>query len=693
MPSEKSWNRLSAALQNLEYDLAHLGISEKKVGLARDTALEAIYDIHGRFEQQRIENRGSPAQDFDAFYQIESDLSEFANSQTMSVLAPLPSLRSDGAIVLVRDAYEAVSRAAGKRAAGYEAELHFATIRDLLEQLAADVLMIAKEISESTTAQVQPGVRRGANLLDNIALFLQEFEVDENDHRTRSFVESTVGRVRTIVMEANYPSIEQACATIETNLTLIGGYVDQRIAALLTEDTDDIGDTVTSDASTASIDIGDQSLPPEFVGEVGDVLEVVYKLETAVARIVNEHPEQQARGQDILDRLRMIRDPLSEALHQGSLEHAIAVLAVGWQSAIEIDASAVAQLGKAANLLGMDFRVAELITKLGLLSNWPEDGKNGASIASPPPFPELPRGPRFEMVGGKFELSREAHADLKNADLSRLETLLPVIRERVKEAIALFGRNRAYSHIHSALESYSQALEGDAQSLNYTLIATFGVLLANAEDAANRSISDRLLPELEDTERAVLKTILDLHGPFILSTEEGRSLLADAAAYKRTEAETETFKAASIEFVHAINDEGLTSQATGEFLIEATENIGEGRHPSRSSVVGSGIVQSVATTVVVGGALLYLLPAVSPTALQWAIGVIVGDGIKRSRLGQSASNIVKDALDDPLQRNTLKRLRSFILSNETTLRRIAGAEREWKWLHDWLDWLKRQGEN
>ncbi|XAZ21461.1 hypothetical protein LVY75_21785 [Sinorhizobium sp. B11] len=384
MPSEKSWNRLSVALTNLEYDLTHLETGSDKALAARDVALVTIRDFHERFKQQRSQSSGSFAIDFDAFDRIESDVSDFANSATMAVLAPLGSVRENGSIVLVRDAYEAVTRAATKRAAGYEAALHFETIRDLLEQLAADVSVIAKEISESTTAQAQPGVRRGANLLDNIALFLQEFEVDENDHRTKSFVESTVGRVRTIVMEANYPSIEQACTTIETSLTLLGGYVDQRIAALLTEDTDDIGDAVTSDASTASIDIGDQALPPEFVGAVSDVLEVVSGLETAVARIVNEHPEQQARGQNILDRLRMIRDPLSEALHQGSLDHAIAVLAVGWQSAVEIDASAVAQLGEAANVLAMDLRVVELVTKLGRLSNWPAkiDGYQSEALPS-----------------------------------------------------------------------------------------------------------------------------------------------------------------------------------------------------------------------------------------------------------------------------------------------------------------------
>lgn len=65
-------------------------------------------------------------------------------------------------------------------------------------------------------------------------------------------------------------------------------------------------------------------------------------------------------------------------------------------------------------------------------------------------------------------------------------------------------------------------------------------------------------------------------------------------------------------------------------------------------------------------------------------------GVKRSDSGQNAANAIRDALNDPLQRNTLKRLRSFILTNETALRKIAGTEREWKWLHDWLDWVKSQ---
>ncbi|WP_125461480.1 hypothetical protein [Rhizobium sp. TAL182] len=61
---------------------------------------------------------------------------------------------------------------------------------------------------------------------------------------------------------------------------------------------------------------------------------------------------------------------------------------------------------------------------------------------------------------------------------------------------------------------------------------------------------------------------------------------------------------------------------------------------------------------------------------------------KRSAAGQEAANIVRDAVDDPKQHKNLMKLAPFILKHEITLRAIAGDQREFKFLHQWLDWFK-----
>ena len=212
-------------------------------------------------------------------------------------------------------------------------------------------------------------------------------------------------------------------------------------------------------------------------------------------------------------------------------------------------------------------------------------------------------------------------------------------------------------------------------------------MLSNAEDAGQRYIAERISPELEDAEKAALTSILDLHGPFILSTEAGQSLLSDAAAYKRIKEEEDLFRAASIEIAQAIKDEKIATPAAGTFLLDAAENIGEGPHPARSGAVGTNTVRN-ALVALVAGAVVALQLCWSFSTAGWIAAFLVADVVKKSKLGKKAANIITDAIDDPTQRKNLAKFAPFILHHEEALRIIAGSQREFKWLNKWLDWLK-----
>ncbi|MBY5762360.1 hypothetical protein HFO06_04420 [Rhizobium leguminosarum] len=299
--------------------------------------------------------------------------------------------------------------------------------------------------------------------------------------------------------------------------------------------------------------------------------------------------------------------------------------------------------------------------------------------------PSQVSGPHFAIVSGKIDFAPPDELDPEKNNISRLRSLLPVLRQEVRDALELFAGNRAFPKIHRVLNDYGKALEGTVEELDYNLIASFGLQLANAETAALRDISDRLMPEMEDDQLSTLRSILNLHGPFILSTEVGRSLLADAAAYDRTPEQETTFRQASVSLSEAISEEGIAADRAASFLVETAESIGSGSQPTRTAAFGTNTVRNASIALMVG-AIAALPVALGFAPVSWIAAVLIAEGVKKSDVGVGAANAVRDAIND--QKTNLLKLRPFILRHEQQLRTIAGDQREFRWLHDWLDWLK-----
>ncbi|MEH6689679.1 MAG: hypothetical protein V7774_00695 [Pseudorhizobium pelagicum] len=310
-------------------------------------------------------------------------------------------------------------------------------------------------------------------------------------------------------------------------------------------------------------------------------------------------------------------------------------------------------------------------------------------------LPTLPPGqgpgPHFNIDGGQISFAGRGAFDPNKNNVRRLEALLPVLQSETAKAVSVFARNLVHANIHDALVRYSGSISGTLDSLNYELVAAYGILLTNAELAAKRTIEDRLTPPLEDEQFSSLRSVLDLHGPFILSTEAGRSLIEDTISFSRTDVQEREFKASAKELADAIAEEGIAKPAAGEFLVEAAHSIALGPHPDRSTAMGGNAVRN-AVIALVGGALVSFPLAVGWAApmTAWLAAVIVGEGVKKSSYGQGAVEAIRDALDDPTQKRNFVRLGVFALKHEAVLRRLAGERREFSWVHGWLDWMKEQ---
>lgn len=306
--------------------------------------------------------------------------------------------------------------------------------------------------------------------------------------------------------------------------------------------------------------------------------------------------------------------------------------------------------------------------------------------------PEQGPGPHFGIEQGKITFSIPSTHDVRTHNSARLKTLLPLLRDLIEQALSVFGRNSAHGGITTSLRNYAAAISADWSSIDYELLAAYGVVLSNAEAASKRFIQDRLTPPLEDDQAAILRSILDLHGPFILSTEAGRRLIDDAASYSQSQEQENEFKVSATDIADAIRDAGIATESVGALLVEATKNIGNGPHPQRSSIVGGNVVRNATIVLIAGALVAYPIAATAGMGLLtgWITTVLIAEGVKKSRVGQDVADAVRLAIDDPSQRQNLQKLAQFAKKHDGQLRSLAGSRREFRWLHDWLDWLGEQ---
>jgi hypothetical protein len=83
-----------------------------------------------------------------------------------------------------------------------------------------------------------------------------------------------------------------------------------------------------------------------------------------------------------------------------------------------------------------------------------------------------------------------------------------------------------------------------------------------------------------------MDSIIALHGPVIYSTERGRELIERALAFEQRKLDVAAFKPVAIELAEAIDKvPKAVTELARETLKEASADIGEGRHPDRSTEV------------------------------------------------------------------------------------------------------------
>jgi hypothetical protein len=319
--------------------------------------------------------------------------------------------------------------------------------------------------------------------------------------------------------------------------------------------------------------------------------------------------------------------------------------------------------------------------------------------------PEIPRpgpGPRFQASpAGPIDRAPTSEVDENGNEVRTIEHLKPLVLRCVSELKARLSRNE-FPELLVAVEQYEAALIG--QNVQWGEVWGLGVILQNAASSAERRIADRILPAPEDPAKTALDSLLALHGPLILATGEGAELSTAAQTFVMTREEQAELREASEQVAEQLKmDREVASPRAAADVASAVGAIGEGKHPERGTVYALATVKNI-SIVLIGGAAIAtptLVGALLGSTIGAMVGApfsfLVGEAVKKSpafsalatQLGAHLDAMTDADLQGWIEERSrhLAPFRSFVISNEEPLRKIAASTNELKWMLRYIDFV------
>jgi len=329
-------------------------------------------------------------------------------------------------------------------------------------------------------------------------------------------------------------------------------------------------------------------------------------------------------------------------------------------------------------------------------------------VPRPPPLPRQGPGPHFIIRDdGRIDFAPADALDQQGNDIALLKALHPDLRELSRDSVeALDKDNRPHAALLERGYSYRELIDQELEDVSFGRLYVAGVRLRNALDAANEKIAEGELPPFDERTREVLESLLNLHGPFVLGTAVGLELVSAEARYQRNPAEERELRRASEEFARGLlGRPEIIAPKAAEFILGATEEIGVGKNPERSTIVATATVTNVVIVSVAAATISALVVAGGivagpPGLVGGAVFSLLGfEALKKSKsflaiVGKLASGFDKLSYADLEKKivNLKRRLEphaAFVRAMEPTLAKL-GAAKHYKWLTDSLHWLHRR---
>lgn len=307
--------------------------------------------------------------------------------------------------------------------------------------------------------------------------------------------------------------------------------------------------------------------------------------------------------------------------------------------------------------------------------------------APPEIIPHQGAGPHFTLdLAGMIALAPAAEIDAVGNNIARIRELLPLVQRAADRLVGHLNPN-AFPELARDVADYRTAVTEDELHISWGTVFGLGVMLESAAEAARRKVEDRLQPPLEDAAQAALDSILTLHGPLILATAEGRTLVDEADRMYLTREEQAKLRADARRVARQLkNAAEIIEPPAAKVVEDAVEIIGQGRHPERGTVFGIGTMRNV-------GISLVGVAAVSATlgvgAMQAGAAFLAVEALKKSENFAAVTSMLGQNIDRVFRIGAA--YRGFIIANQEPLRRIAANTTQLRWMLPHIDRIVQGG--
>jgi hypothetical protein len=314
----------------------------------------------------------------------------------------------------------------------------------------------------------------------------------------------------------------------------------------------------------------------------------------------------------------------------------------------------------------------------------------------------LPNLPDKQIAGPHFYAADSGIIDVQprntplpesHRDRVRLITLhAELIRAARDLADGLRSHANEFPRAFDLATRYLDSVQGDLDKIDFAAIYGIGLRLAYLAEATKREIADRLVPSIEDAECEALESLLMLHGPFVLSSDEGRQLVEAAERFQLQRDEVPVVLAAARRFSSGVNERpDIASPAAAESIAETIEYISGHSFPERHAVYTlSGIVNFsiVAGELAVAASLGDALgtEGIAAVAGSWALLRSQPQGREALRTAQHMFGGLHRTVVEGLSSGLL----GFFRDQEDTLRVLSNYSIHLRFLDGLLRWLKKQ---
>jgi hypothetical protein len=242
-----------------------------------------------------------------------------------------------------------------------------------------------------------------------------------------------------------------------------------------------------------------------------------------------------------------------------------------------------------------------------------------------PVVPEQGPGISFEIKpNGKIGIADSGPAT--RSDLQQIGDIRDVLLDALDDAIANCENTNAFAGVARIASKYKETLLADPLSIDK--LYAWGLRLENFNTSIAAKIKSGEFPDKDLGLAEALDSVLALHGTSVLLTGRGQELVTKGNAYRRTQEEQIAYREKALALVEKLRaKKTLVEREAVEALEAATQDMGTGRHPERSSELaeaGNNNMLGLLSKLAVG------------TATRLAYAVVV-TGLVASVPGQIAS--------------------------------------------------------